>query len=220
MMSVRARRAVLVGAIVAAWSSIAVVGCSSDKPAAGGGGTTAEGGPATDANRSTDGRDDANGEGGLDDASVDQFANGACLDDRPAKTDAEAGPVCPAAGTCSAACNRILDRYKLGVAQVAITCLLDLPSCANPTDVIACVDTALGAACLDPTSKGYCTPLVKPCDPNAGGPGSAIDQTGCESFANGLSASGRGVFETCVQSKIDAGTCPMEIVACADEIRQ
>jgi hypothetical protein len=86
--------------------------------------------------------------------------------------------------------------------------------------VFTCVDTAAGMACADPTSKGYCGALVKPCDPNAGGAGSNIDEQGCELLTNGMSSSGRSAFAGCLQSKIDAGTCPAEVVNCADEIRQ
>lgn len=225
MRLVRSRRALLLGALAATSIDLALVGCSSDKPQAASSTTSTDAAPnTTDATRSKDGGQDADAAG---DAADEEVVKGSCLDDEPAPTDGgadggdgSAAPVCPSSGTCSAVCAHILDHYKLGVAQVAITCLLDLPSCSTTTDVLACVDTALGMACADPTSNGYCSALVKACDPNAGGLGSNIDETGCESFANGLSSSGRSAFASCLQSKIDAGTCPAEVVACADEIRQ
>jgi len=216
---VRSRRAILFGAITALAFDAALLGCSSDKPkAASVTPTDRDAEPNADATPSKDGGRDANDAA---DAPVDPVIDaGPCLDDKPAPTDGGAAPVCPTSGTCSAICDRIVDHYKLGVAQVAVTCILKLSSCSIPTDVMACVDGALGRACVDSTSKGYCTPLVKACDPNAGGPGSSIDEAGCESFANGFSSSGRTAFATCLQSKIDVGTCPTEVVACADEIRQ
>lgn len=215
---VRSRRAIFLGAITTLSIEAATLGCSSDKPPPASSTTKTDAGPNTDATPSSDSGQDASD---ANDAAVDQLVNnGTCLDDQPAPTDGGVAPACPSTGTCSAFCAHILDHYKLGVAQVAITCLLKLSSCSTTTDVIACVDAALGQACADPTSKGYCTPLVKACDPNAGGAGSSIDEQGCESFANGFSSSGRTAFTSCLQSKIDVGTCPTEVVTCADEIRQ
>jgi hypothetical protein len=145
-----------------------------------------------------------------------------CLDDRPAPIDAgvDAGDTsCPETGACSAECAAVRDHYKLGVAQVAIRCIKGLPSCDEPADVRSCVDKALLAACPDSTATTYCEGLVPACDPNAGGPGSQIDQKGCEAIANGLTASGRATFSNCVNAKIEAGTCPTEVALCADAIR-
>ena len=227
MALLRPRHAILLGALVGA-PVATVFGCSSDKPAPASVGST--GGDAT----STD------GPSALDDASNDQDASAAdgandsgltddghCLNDQPAPTidggfdGGEGGiPICPTTGTCVTYCNDIVDHYKLGLAQVAVTCILKLPSCSTPSDVRTCVDDALLASCKDTTSAGYCKPLVKTCDPNAGGFGSNIDELGCESFANGLNTSGRDTFSGCIQGKIDAGTCPTEIIACTDQIRE
>lgn len=224
MRLVRARHAILLGAVATISLDLVMMGCSSDRPPAGGGATNTDAAVTPDATQPRDAGQDADGSS---DAADGQVVSGPCLDDNPAPTDGgtdggadgSAAPVCPP-GPCSVICANIVAHYKLGVAQVAVACLLDLPSCAVPTDVFACVDMALGMACADPTSTGYCTPLVKACDPNAGGPGANIDQAGCESFAHGMSSSGRSAFAGCLQSKIDGGTCPAEVVVCADDIRQ
>lgn len=223
----RTRHAMLLLAIVGG-SAESVVACSSERPEASGGttrgpdGSTGDGAVLADSGSDGDGGADAAGDG-------PRFSDdGACLDDKPAPTidggfkgGDEAGvPVCPTTGTCASYCDDVVAHYKLGVAQVAVTCILALPSCSNLLDVNLCVDTALGESCKDTTSSGYCTPLVKACDPNAGGAGSLIDELGCESFANGLSASGRSAFSTCIQSKIEAGTCPNDVRLCTDQIRQ
>lgn len=215
----------LLGVVATISIDLAMIGCSSDKPPAGSGttGTDAALNP-NDANTSRDGGRDADGSS---DATDEQFVFTGCLDDKPAPdggteagVDASAPPVCPSSGDCSAICGHIVDHYKLGVAQVAVACLLKLPSCSVMTDVFVCVDSATGIACKDPTSKGYCTPLITACDPNAGGPGSNIDQVGCELVANGLSPSGRSALASCFQSKTDAGTCPADVLVCTDDIRQ
>ena len=216
MLVARARRAILLGAFATLSVELTMMGCSSDKPAA----TTnaTDGSSAGDAVPSNDAAlvdGDAAG-----DAAVDQLVNGPCWDDKPAPIDASATPGCPSSATCSAICEHVVDHYKLGVAQVAIACLVALPSCSTQSDVYACVDKALGNACADPAAPAYCTSIVKACDPNAGGLGSSIDQQGCVTFANGFSAAGRSTFAGCLQSKIEAGTCPTEVVTCADEIRR
>lgn len=215
----------LLGVVATISIDLGMIGCSSDKPPAG---SSLTGNDAAlnpiDATSSSDGGQDADGSS---DAADEPFVFTGCLDDKPAPdagvdsgVDASAPPECPASGTCSAICAHIVDHYKLGVAQVAVRCLLALSSCSTTTDVFNCVDTALGMACADPTSKPYCGGLVKPCDPNAGGTGSNISEQGCESFANGLSANGRSAFAGCLQGKIDAGTCAVEVVMCGDDIRQ
>lgn len=228
---VRARHALLLLGIAGGFGE-SVVACSSDRPAPSGGTT---GGGTGDVDGSTAGRDALADSSGQRDGSADAaddrppFSDdGACLDDKPAPTidggfkgGNEAGvPICPTTGTCATYCDDIVSHYKLGLAQVAVTCILQLPSCSNVIDVNLCVDNALGASCKDTSSSGYCTPLVKPCDPNAGAPGSLIDEPGCESFANGLSPSGRSSLSTCIQSKIEAGTCPSDVHLCTDQIRQ
>jgi hypothetical protein len=151
------------------------------------------------------------------DALVDAEPGWKCLGDE--LVDGGNGIVCPSTGSCSSACGHIVDRYKAGVAQAALKCILALPSCGAAADVIACVDKALSSACSDTTSAGFCSPLVLACDPAAGDNGSAISQEGCELFANGLSGAGRTFFQSCIQDKITAGTCPTDIVGCANDVR-
>lgn len=207
-----------------------MIACSSsDRPGASVGVT---GEDASTVERSTvaDGSSDQKSPEGGADATADGALSddGACLDDKPAPTldggfkgANDAGvPICPATGTCVTHCENVVANHKLGVAQVAVTCILQLPSCANVVDVNLCVDNALGASCKDTTSPAYCASLVKPCDPNAGAPGTLIDEPGCESIANGLSASGRNALATCIKGKIDAGTCPNEVVQCTNQLRQ
>ena len=198
------------------------------RPPAGGGGSGGGGGSTTDADALFDSGGDRDGSADATDDRPLFSDDGACLDDRPAPTidggfaggDDAGTPICPTTGSCVTSCNDVVAHYKLGVAQVSVTCLRKLPSCANIDDVRLCVDNALGASCKDTTSPAYCTPLVKPCDPNAGGLGSQIDEQGCESFGNGLSASGRDALSTCIHGKIDAGTCPNDVRLCTDQIRQ
>lgn len=140
-----------------------------------------------------------------------------CLDDTALVTEGGTpADACPDSPTCSTYCNNVHAHYKLGVAQAAIACILNLSSCSTPSDVKLCVSNALARACVDATSKGYCTPLVMSCDPNAGGPGSNIDESGCESLASAFSAAGRSMFDACLQAKTDAGTCAAEVGGCAD----
>ncbi len=168
-------------------------------------------------------------EDALDAGSQPQFSDdGSCLDDRPAPTidggfqgSDDAGlPTCPTTGTCATHCNNIVARYKLGVAQVAVSCLRRLPSCSDVLDVRLCVDNALMGACRDNSAASACAPLVRPCDPNAGGPGSIIDDNGCEAFMRGLNPTGRGALASCIQNKIDAGTCASQVDQCTDQIRE
>ncbi len=229
---VRARHAVLLLGILGGAAESVVACSSSDRPAASGGTSGGIGGGVDASTTDGAGLGDSSGDRDISvDAADDrpQFSDdGACLNDKPAPTidggfkgGDEAGvPICPTTGTCATYCDDIVAHYKLGIAQVAVTCILALPSCSNVLDVNLCVDNALGESCKDMTSPGYCTPLVKPCDPNAGGAGSLIDEPGCEVFANGLNASGRNTLSTCIQSKIDAGTCPNDVRLCTDQIRQ
>ena len=201
--------------VVAAGSGIAA--CASDRPAAGNSDGRGDGGAIVVGDAA---RLDEDG-GGLD-GSVDGSANhgeaGACLGDAPPAADA--GVACSASGPCSEACQRITSSYKAAVARAAIECIAALPSCEVTADVVPCVDQALQRACPDPTSAGFCAPLVTACDPNAGDAGSAISLAGCELFANGLSSAGRTTFAACIEDKINQGTCPAEIASCADSIRQ
>lgn len=129
-------------------------------------------------------------------------------------------PICPTTGACVTYCNDIVAHYKLGVAQVAVTCMRQLPDCSKVLDVRLCVENALAEACQDTTTPGACAPLVLPCDPNAGGLGSLIDENGCEAFMRGLNPTGRGALASCIQGRIDAGTCANEVTQCTDQIQQ
>ena len=212
---------ILLGALATLGVDLVLFGCSSsDKPGYTSGIPDGAPGTVPEAAAPGDGAvADGDGDAGPGDATTDPIVNGPCLGDKPAALDGGASD-CSASATCSAICARVLDHYKLGVAQTAIACLVALPSCSTASDVHACVDKALGNACADPAAAGYCTTIVKACDPNAGDAGSNIDQQGCVSIANGLSASGRTTFKDCLQSKIEAGTCPAEVVTCANEVRQ
>ena len=217
------RRTILLG-MFALLADLAPSACSSSQHAGGltnqdGGSQGVDDGGDANALADADAKSDASGDASGD-ASADAPAKD-CLDDKVSPTDGgDAGTVCPSSGPCSAACARILDRYKAGVAQAAAACILALPSCGSSAEVVPCVDRALARACPDPTSPSYCAPLVTPCDSDAGGFGSMISEHGCESFANGLAGTGRQVFAACIRSKIDAGTCATEVGSCADDIRQ
>jgi len=234
MAFLRARDALLLLGLVGG-SAESIVACSSSEkpaPSGGGGGGGVGGGSGdgstTDADALRDGAPDQYSSADAADDRPLFSDDGACLDDKPAPTidggftggDDAGVPICATTGTCVTYCDDIVAHYKLGVAQVAVTCLRKLPSCSDVVDVSLCVDNALGESCKDMTSPAYCTPLVKPCDPNAGGAGSLIDEPGCESFGNGLNASGRSALSACIQSKIDAGTCPNDVRLCTDQIRQ
>ncbi len=231
MSLLRARRAILLVAFTTLSLDLAIVGCSSDKPAASGGTTTsgfdgsASGGDGSKLDGSGDGS--SSGDGGGDSQTPEQDANNGfvCLDDKSVGVDGGAGdggalPVSCSNGSCAAHCDSIHDHYKLGVAQHAIQCISKLANCDSLVLVRNCVDDAIGRACKDSTSPGYCMPLVTACDPNAGMPNSTIDEQGCEIFANAFSSAGRTAFSTCLQAKITAGTCPAENGTCADQIRQ
>jgi len=181
--------------------------------------TLGEGGPRSEGgsfDASTEPRDAAKDSGRDADAGD---ASPPCLDER-LDGGPEPSTKCPKTGPCAAACERLVPRYKAGVATAAATCIANLRSCTSAAEVLPCVDLALGRACADPTATPYCTPLVTACDPNAGGVGSVISQDGCVSFASGMSPSGRAAFASCIQSKIASGTCAKDVGSCADEIRQ
>lgn len=174
---------------------------------------------------------DAGGDQDIGDAASDQaFSDdGRCLDDKPAPTidggfdgGDEAGlPVCPTSGACAAHCEEMVAHFKLGVAQVAVTCLRKLADCTALLDVQLCAQSGLMAACRDPTATGACTSLVTSCDPSAGGGfGGLIDQSGCEGLMRGLNAAGRGKLTACIRGKIEAGTCANEVLECTDDIQQ
>jgi len=222
----RYRLAILFGATIVGGAML-VFGCSSsDRPGASAGPLAFDAPPPVEGSVLAD----AGGDQDIADAVTDQrFSDdGHCLNDKPAPTidggfaggDDAGIPICPATGTCATYCNDIVAHYKLGVAQVAVTCMRQLPDCSQVLDVRLCVQNALMAACQDTTAPGACAPLVLPCDPNAGGLGSLIDQNGCEAFMRGLNPTGRGALASCIQGKIDAGTCANEVTQCTDQIQQ
>jgi hypothetical protein len=205
--------------------SILVISCSDDKPPGSSGSTTGlpqtEGGASSSGSLSDGGLSDGAQRDGEPNIPIDDASILPCLDDNAVTIDGGAGPMaCPSPASCTANCASIKDHYKLGIAQTAIDCISKLANCTNQGQVRNCVDRALGRACKDTSSAGYCTPLVTSCDPMAGQPGSNIDQEGCMRFANGLTASGRSAFSACIQSKVSAGTCPTEVITCANQIRQ
>jgi len=216
----------LFGASVVGGAAL-VFGCSSsDRPGASAGTAGFDAAPPVEGSVLAD----TGGDRDIADAGSDrQFSDdGHCLNDLPAPTidggftggDDAGIPICSTTGTCVAYCNDIVAHYKLGVAQVAVTCMRQLPDCSQVVDVRLCVQNALMAACQDTTAPAACTPLVKPCDPNAGGLGSLIDENGCEAIMRGLNPTGRGALASCIHGKIDAGTCASEIAQCTDQIQQ
>lgn len=227
------RRVLFHAALGIGASVLWVFACSSDNPPGAADGTGSSSGTSGTSGAMTSsgttgssGSDASSSSGSLDpDASsssgdVDSGPPFQCYEDKSVSVDGGALPTsCPESASCSAHCTNIANHYKLGVAQIAIACLKKLPSCANDTDVRACVDHAMDDTCKDTTSATYCAPLVKPCDPNAGQPGSSIDEAGCEAFGSALNASGRTIFSDCIKQKIADGNCPIQVVACAAEIR-
>lgn len=126
---------------------------------------------------------------------------------------------CPA-GACKAACERVVPKYKGGVADAMVTCLSGVAACDPGRDVTACLDRALGRACATPEANATCSTIVPQCDPNAGGVGSAISQEGCASIVRGMSTAGSDEFVACIRAKIAAGTCPREVATCAEDVRR
>jgi hypothetical protein len=232
MTRLRARRAFWLTTLGVVSIGVAVlIGCSSDNPPGEDiGGSSSSGGidggnGQNDALAAHDGSigdgNPAQTEAAASDGPNNDAPPFTCLDDKPMPDGgANAPTACPSSATCTAYCDHVHEHFKLGVAQVAIECLLKLPSCAQTTDVRNCIDGAIAQACPDPTSPGYCGNLVLPCDPNAGQAGSTIDEAGCEDFANAMTSSGRSTLATCLQSKIDAGTCATDNGVCVGEIRQ
>jgi len=163
------------------------------------------------------------GDAAIEEAGLDaaQFIGTPCLDDTSETIDGGAGPTsCPTIGSCSALCTRIATRFKQGVAQVAIHCLTQLGACTDDVATASCVEGALGRACADTSSTSYCSAFVTTCDPNAGGASSNISENDCEHLANALTSTGRTQFSTCVQGKITAGTCPVEVLACVNDLHE
>ena len=126
---------------------------------------------------------------------------------------------CPA-GACKAACERVVPKYKGGVADAMVTCLAAATACDPARDVTACLDRALGRACNTAEASTTCSSVVTQCDPNAGGVGSAISQEGCSWIVRGMSSAGSAELVACIRAKIAAGTCPREVATCAEDVRR
>ena len=225
MTFVRTRRALFVLMLAALGAEAALACSSSDRPPAAIGSASSSSG-GTSGMVVADGGTDQDADGGAAfDASGDSPVftdDGSCLNDQPApKLDAgSAPPTCPTTGGCATYCSDVVASYKLGVAQTAAKCILALGDCSDLVQVNDCIDTAVGESCKDTTSPAYCMPLVTSCDPNAGKMGSLIDEPGCEGIANSLSASGRSTFAACIESKVEMGTCPIDVHLCTDQLRQ
>lgn len=137
-----------------------------------------------------------------------------------ANTPGDGGIDCTTSDACAPLCERVIQNFRVGVAEVAARCIRALPSCAGAIDVIPCVDFALARACPRPTSTAFCAPLVAGCVDSTGDAPGSFSKFGCETFASGLSTDGRATFSACVTSAIDGGACDIDVVACADNIRQ
>ena len=207
---------ILIGCGLGAAVWIPLVACSSEKPGASSGNVASSSGGASDASSPT--REDAGSDSGLldggsGDAGADAAA-GPCLGDNPASPDGGAADC--AANGCTTSCANVEAHYRGGVADFAVRCLAGLPSCADPSNVIACVELARARSCTAAGSAAFCMPRVVACDPQ----GFAISEQGCESFAQAMTDAGRAVFADCIDTKVDAGTCADEVGECADQIRQ
>ena len=218
----------LVCTVAAAISgSLGVVACSA---AAGPEAATTVGPPAVGGEGSSAVARDARPNDAVAEATVDADADASsepCLGDTLAPEDgggaADGGIDCGMSATCAPMCERIVSRYRAGVAQEAARCIRALPSCTGALDVIPCVDLALARACASPSALAYCDPLRAACvdgDGDAAAGEAVLSKTGCETFASGLSSVGRTVFAACISSATPDAGCPAGAVVCADEIRQ
>jgi hypothetical protein len=61
---------------------------------------------------------------------------------------------------------------------------------------------------------------VTACDPNAGGPGSNITESDCETLADALTTAGRNEYQSCLQTQISGGNCPNTVLTCTQQIRE
>ena len=223
----RYRLAIFLGTTIASVALLGLACSSGDRPASSSsttsfdGSVSGEGSTIADAGRDRD----------VADASDDRFSpdDGHCLDNRPAPTidggftggDDAGVPICTTTGAaCVTPCEDVVAHYKLGVAQVAVTCMRSLADCSDTLSVRLCVENALMQSCQDPTAPTACAPLVKPCEPDASASDLVIFENGCESFMRGLNPNGRQTLASCIQDKIDAGTCARDLTECTDQILQ
>jgi hypothetical protein len=145
--------------------------------------------------------------------------DGGCLRDQPLADGGGVDACAP--GPCRQTCENLQARYRPGVAAEAVACIGRLAACRSTDDVTACVDRAIARACTDPGATAYCDPLVQGCGPaDSFEDASAIDPKACIDFGSALTDAGRGIFASCIQAAIRAGTCAYTVVQCADSIRR
>lgn len=218
------------GAIVTAAVFAAVAACSSDDlpPTAGGdspnvasgasdGGTG--GGATFDAlligSSSSSGSTvipTSDGGGDDDDSSDDDDAGPTCLGDTSSPDAGAASTLCPTSGPCAAGCTFIANNYRAGVAQAAAACMQQQgASCEDPNP---CLSAAAKLVCPTADATQFCTPLVKPCDPNADTDHGHMSTGACIQLANTLTTSARNAFSACMLQAINNGTCPDMGVQC------
>lgn len=209
-----ARRVVAAFVAGGTWCFLA---CSSDRPPAiDGEGTTFDASPVVDASRlaTRDAASDAAPCLGDELVLVDGGAPGALIVD--------GGPACASVATaCQAGCERIVQRYRAGVALDVVRCLRE--ECAGPADIVPCVDRAVALACPAADRAAFCSPLTSACVDEAGDAAAALatfPQEGCERYASALTADGRATLSACITSVVPAGGCPAGAAGCADRIRQ
>ncbi len=161
------------------------------------------------------------------DAAADQYTvdsstedGGACLDDTGAAASCAGAKI-----DCMAKCESYLPNYKKGVARSIASCIVALPSCeGNENAVLACVQTALGQACPDPSAEGYCDTLVASCDGSAdggvdGGATPPLEKMECYDLASALNTTGRAAFTSCLNEGITtANYCKADPTSCIDQI--
>lgn len=205
----RSRFLLLTTALSAATAVAITAGCTVKSSDNGSSGTTT---PPTEAGSPYDSSPDAYATDGDTDG-------GSCLDDTGSAPDCTAQT-----GTaCTTVCQHYLPNYKKGVARSIADCLKLLPSCEGADNaILACVQTALGAACQDPTAEGYCGPLADACNSDAGtdaGAASPLEKQDCVDLANGLNSTGRAAFTTCItEGMTTAGYCTSDPTSCIDQI--
>lgn len=158
---------------------------------------------------------DASDAADASDGAADASDASTCLGDEPGPA-----PACPTDGPCAELCANVVTHYRAGVARAAAACIAS--ACTGALDVLPCVDRATARACSVEDALPYCQAMVMRCDPDADDPekASGISTPGCVAIATALAPSGRTAFQTCLENGIEAGTCPSDVVACADSIRQ
>lgn len=158
---------------------------------------------------------DASDAADASDDAADASDASTCLGDEPGPP-----PACPTEGPCAELCADVVAHYRAGVGRAAAACIAS--ACTGALDVVPCVDRATARACPVEDALPYCQAMVMRCDPDADDPekASGISTPGCVAIATALAPAGRTTFQTCLENGIEAGTCPTDVVACADSIRQ